>query len=72
MDKTILGTGFALTGLGLGLLVTDELNHTFHQSFTTEGYLWLAIGVLTCGLGLKVMIEKSNSTKKRCYLNNVS
>ena len=58
MDKTILGAGCALTALGLGLLVASETDYNLHQAFSTGGYLWLAIGTVTCGLGLKVKREK--------------
>ena len=62
MDKTILGAGCALTALGAGLLFAGETDYNLHQAFSTGGYLWLAIGAVTCGLGLKVKREKKVTT----------
>ena len=62
MDKTILGAGCALTALGAGLLLAGEADYNLHQAFSTGGYLWLAIGVVACGLGLKVKREKKVAT----------
>lgn len=58
MDKTILGAGVALVGLGVGLLGFGDTDYGLHQAFTTGGYLWLILGSITVGLGLKVKREK--------------
>lgn len=58
MDKTILFAGLALIGLGGGFLAVQSFDVSLHSAFTTGGYLWLAMGGITIGLGLKVKKEK--------------
>ena len=61
MDKTILGAGSALVALGIGFLVAGEIDYNLHQAFSTGGYLWLILGSVTVGLGLKVNREKNDA-----------
>ena len=58
MDKTILFAGIALLGLGGGFLTAQYSDVSLHSAFTTGGYLWLAMGGITIGLGIKVKKEK--------------
>ena len=53
MDKTIIGAGSALIALGAGFVVAGELDYNLHSAFGTGGFLWLTLGAITLGLGLK-------------------
>ena len=54
MDKTIIGAGSALIALGTGFVAAGELDYNLHSAFGTGGFLWLTLGAITLGLGLKV------------------
>ena len=58
MDKTILFAGIALLSLGAGFLTAQSFDASLHSAFTTGGYLWLAMGGITIGLGLKAKKDK--------------
>ena len=54
MDKTILSVGIVLIGLGVGFLAVGSIDYTLSSAYSTGGLLWLVIGGVTSGLGLKV------------------
>ena len=58
MDRVILGAGIAMVGLGLGFLIANEMISGLHNAYVTGGYLWLIIGAITSGIGVKVNREK--------------
>ena len=59
MDKLILSAGLILIGLGVGFLAVSATNYDLSSAYTTGGYLWLVIGGVTAGIGLKVSREKN-------------
>ena len=65
MDKTILGAGIALVGLGGGMLTVGEIDNALHQAFATGGYLWLILGSITVGLGIKANRGKKEKNTVR-------
>lgn len=58
MDKTIFYAGLALVCLGVGFLLASLAYPSLNSAFTSGGYLWLIIGGLTMGFGLKVKRQK--------------
>ena len=58
MDKLILFSGLVLMGLGVGFLAIASMDYNLSSAYTTGGYLWLVIGAMTSGLGLKVNRQK--------------
>ena len=54
MDRTIIGAGGVLTALGLGFFVAGELAQDLHSAFGTGGFLWIVVGALTMGIGLRI------------------
>ena len=59
MDKVLIGSGVALLGLGAGFLAAGRLDPNLISAFQTGGVLWLVIGGITTGLGLKVRKRKT-------------
>lgn len=55
----ILSVGVVLIGLGVGFFVVGSMDYTLSNAFTTGGLLWLVIGGVTLGLGLKVNRQKN-------------
>ena len=58
MDKTILGAGLALVGLGIGFLVAKAIEPSLHQAFSTGGYMWMIVGAGTTLFALRIKKEK--------------
>lgn len=58
MDRMIFGAGIAMAVLGLGFLIAAEMISGLHHAYVTGGYLWLIIGGITTGIGVKVNREK--------------
>ena len=58
MDKTLIGVGGALIGLGAAFLVAGQVVSDLHPAFGTGGILWSVIGAITMGLGFKVRKSK--------------
>ncbi len=54
MDKMILSVGAVLIALGIGFLVVASMDYTLSGAYTTGGYLWLVVGAITAGIGIKV------------------
>jgi len=58
MDKMIISAGIVLIALGVGFLVVGSMDYTLSSAYITGGYLWLVIGALTTGIGIKVNRSK--------------
>lgn len=58
MDKMILSAGIVLIALGIGFLVVGSMDYTLSSAYITGGYLWLVIGAVTTGIGIKVNRSK--------------
>ena len=58
LDRMILGAGIAMAVLGLGFLIANEMISGLHSAYVTGGYMWLIIGGITAGVGVKVNREK--------------
>lgn len=58
LDRMILGAGIAMVALGLGFLIANEMISGLHSAYVTGGYLWVIIGGITVGIGVKVNREK--------------
>lgn len=58
MDKMLIGSGVALLGLGASFIAAGRLDPNLISAFQTGGVLWLVIGGITTGLGLKVRRSK--------------
>lgn len=58
MDRIILGAGIAMAVLGLGFLIASEMISGLHSAYVTGGYLWLIVGAITAGIGIKVKRER--------------
>lgn len=58
LDRIILGAGIAMAVLGLGFLIANEIISGLHGAYITGGYLWLIMGTITVGIGIKVTREK--------------
>ncbi|MDH3276996.1 MAG: hypothetical protein OEM21_02740 [Nitrosopumilus sp.] len=54
MDKLILIVGAMLVGLGIGFLIAGSIDYTLSSAYTAGGYLWLVVGAVTIGIGIKV------------------
>ena len=54
MDKTILGAGMAVVGLGIAFLIVKMIDPSLHQAFITGGYMWLIVGTATTIFALKI------------------
>lgn len=44
--------------LGLGFLIAAEMISGLHSAYVTGGYLWLIMGAITTGIGIKVKRER--------------
>lgn len=60
LDKMILSVGIMLIGLGVGFFVVGSMDYTLSSAYATGGLLWLVVGGVTLGLGLK-----ANRSKKQ-------
>ena len=58
LDKMIFSVGITLVCLGLSFLMVPYLGSSLHNAFPSGGYLWLVVGGLTAGFGLKVKHQK--------------
>ncbi|RDJ31285.1 MAG: hypothetical protein DWQ18_03250 [Crenarchaeota archaeon] len=58
MDKMLIGSGTALLGLGAGFFAAGAFDPNLISAFQTGGVLWLVIGGITAGLGLKARKTK--------------
>jgi hypothetical protein len=58
MDKLIFSVGIVLIALGVGFLAVASTDYNLSSAYTTGGYLWLVIGAVTTGLGIKVNRSK--------------
>ena len=53
MDKMIVSMGAALIALGAGFWVTFQLIPGLHSAYITGGVMWIALGIIAIGVGLK-------------------
>ncbi len=60
LDKMILPIGIILIGLGVGFFVVGSMDYSLSSAYATGGLLWLVVGGVTFGLGLK-----ANRSKKQ-------
>lgn len=61
MDKMIFSAGIALVCLGVGFLAAPLLDASLSNAFTSGGYLWIILGGITAGFGVRV--KRANQTK---------
>lgn len=58
----ILSVGIVLISLGVGFFVVGFMDYNLSNAYTTGGLLWLVVGGVTLGLGLKVNRSKKQQT----------
>lgn len=63
MDKMITAMGAVLISLGVGFWIAFELIAGLHSAYLTGGVMWMALGVITIGVGLKKSERLSGQSK---------
>lgn len=58
MDKLIIIAGSIIIALGLGFIITGEIYRDLHEAYGIGGVLWLVVGSITTGFGIKARREK--------------
>lgn len=71
MDKMIVMMGTALIALGAGFWVAFQLIAGLHSAYITGGIMWMALGIITIGVGLK-KTERLNDSKMTLSKNALS
>jgi len=64
MDKMIVSMGAALIALGAGFWVSFQLIPGLHSAYVTGGVMWMALGIITIGVGLKKAETLNASSQK--------
>ncbi|MDX1596068.1 MAG: hypothetical protein R3327_03930 [Nitrosopumilaceae archaeon] len=71
MDKMIVMMGIALIALGAGFWIAFQLIAGLHSAYITGGVMWMALGIITIGVGLK-KTERLNDSKMTLSKNALS
>ncbi len=68
MDKMIVSMGVTLIALGVGFWVAFQLILGLHSAYITGGVMWMALGIITIGVGLK-KTERLNALPQKIPLS---
>lgn len=68
MDKMIVSMGTALIALGAGFWIAFQLVAGLHSAYITGGVMWMALGIITIGVGLK-KAERLNESPQNIHLS---
>ena len=58
MDKLIIIVGIIIVALGVSFVAAGAIYPSIHEAYGVGGILWLVVGAITTGLGLKKRNEK--------------